>query len=185
MPSEEDIVSGSGGVDAASVGTGAAGGAAVGASVGNIFPGVGTAVGAVVGGVVGAGIGALNPVPVRTPAGPQETTLQNWNSIQRRDYLSRFRPREDLLIKYATDAKAPMRAAQEAGGLVNSAYSDVGASQQRRLARQGVIQTPEQIAAQGRRTEFSKGLATVGAMNTAARRTYDRQTALLSGGTFR
>lgn len=97
------------------------------------------------------------------------------------DFQRRFRGFEDQQIAFALDRNAPMAAAREALGDVESAFARIPGQQQERNARMGVTQTAADAQAQGRAAKLAGGLASVTAANRAARQTYDRQTAVFSG----
>lgn len=97
------------------------------------------------------------------------------------DYQRRFRLFENQQIAFATDRNAPMAAATEALGDVQSAFSRIPGQQARRAERMGVTQTPADLASQQRATSLAAGLASVTGANRAARQTYDRQNAVFSG----
>jgi hypothetical protein len=97
------------------------------------------------------------------------------------DYQRRFRTFENQQIAFATDRNAPMTAATEAIGDVQSSFGQIAGQQQRRNQRMGVQVTAGQQQSQDRAVNLAGGLAAVTAANRAARQTYDRQTAVFGG----
>ena len=100
---------------------------------------------------------------------------------QYQDYMTRFRPREDWLINYATDQNKPMEDAQKARGYVGLAFAGSEAGLDRRLSGLGVSATPEQRDSFKRTQTYLKGISEVDAMNRTAQSTYDRQMGILTG----
>lgn len=166
-------------MDGKSALSGAGGGAAAGAALGSVVPGIGTAIGAIGGAIFGGLMGGLNKRP--KPQGPteQEKALSQWGAAQRADYLARFRPREDSLIRYATDASQPLKSAEAAKSTTAAQYADAPDRIARNLDRMGVKATAEQTAGIARRSKLQSGLASVDAMNRSSQATYDRQTQIL------
>lgn len=108
-----------------------------------------------------------------------QKALQSWGRAQDMDYMARFRPREDFLINYATDAGLAAKEAGEAGAFVNKTFADAPAVAERQLGRLGITQTPEQKAAAARSAEYQRGLSEVDAMNRTSVATVNRQREVL------
>lgn len=101
-------------------------------------------------------------------------TRQQWA-----DYVTTFVPIENQLIDYATDPATVGNAMAEASTDVNAAYDAQQGATQRRLRGLGVTLDADQQRAQQREFGLSKSLADVGAQNTAAALTRQRQSSIL------
>lgn len=101
-------------------------------------------------------------------------TRQQWA-----DYVSTFVPIENQLIDYAMNPATVGNAMSEASADVNAAYDAQQGATQRRLRGLGVTLDADQQAAQKRDFGLSKSLADVGAQNTAAAVTRQRQQSIL------
>lgn len=101
-------------------------------------------------------------------------TRQQWA-----DYVNTFVPIENQLIQYATDPNVVNNAMSEASGNVVDAYDAQRGAINRRLRSLGVNLDPDQKRSQERSFGLSKSLADVGAQNTAAALTRQRQQSVL------
>ena len=101
-------------------------------------------------------------------------TRQQWA-----DYVSTFVPIENQLIDYAMSPSTVGDAMAEASADVGAAYDAQQGATQRRLKGLGVSLDADQQAAQKRDFGLSKSLADVGAQNTAAALTRQRQSQIL------
>ncbi|MGE6778250.1 hypothetical protein ACQKFL_11485 [Vreelandella titanicae] len=108
--------------------------------------------------------------------------LGQLNRAQWNDWLNRFSPYVDELADVAQDNNAPGLAATNASNAVGLAYdsSQLGLDQQRQSY--GVTQTPQQKAAEERRTNIERSASMVSAGNEARISAQDRQDAILAGG---
>ncbi len=98
---------------------------------------------------------------------------------QWQQYVSTFVPLENQLIDYATNPDTVNNAMVEASRDAGASYDAQAGATQRRLRGLGVTLTPDQQAAQTRSMGLSRGLADVGAQNTAAELTRSRQQQIL------
>lgn len=108
-------------------------------------------------------------------------TLGRLTREQFSDYVTRFRPIEDQLIRYATDPTQPDASAQRALGFTQSAYQNSTGQMRRNEQRVGIQPTAGQTESINRERNLSQGLDEVSNMNRAAQQTRDLQTGLLSG----
>lgn len=108
--------------------------------------------------------------------------LGQLNRAQWTDWKNRFAPYVDELARVAQDNSAPGMAASNASNAVGLAYdnSQQGLGQQRQSY--GVTQTPQQKAAEERRTNIERSASMVSAGNEARISAQDRQDAILAGG---
>lgn len=108
--------------------------------------------------------------------------LGQLNRAQWSDWRSRFAPYVDELARVAQDNNAPGMAASNASNAVGLAYdsSQQGLGQQRQ--GYGISQTPQQQAAEERRTSLERSASMVSAGNQARISAQDRQQAILAGG---
>lgn len=108
--------------------------------------------------------------------------LGQLNRAQWGDWKNRFAPYIDELARVAQDNNAPGIAATNASNAVGLAYdnSQQGLAQQRQAF--GISQTPQQQAAEERRTSLERSASMVSAGNEARISAQDRQQAILAGG---
>lgn len=108
--------------------------------------------------------------------------LGQLNRAQWNDWRNRFSPYVDELASVAQDSSAPSTAAANASSAVGLAYdsSQQGLEQQRQGF--GINQTPQQRAAEQRRTNVERSASMVSAGNQARISAQDRQDAILAGG---
>lgn len=108
--------------------------------------------------------------------------LGQLNRAQWADWINRFAPYVDELARVAQDNSAPGVAAANASNAVGLAYdnSQQGLAQQRQ--GYGISQTPQQQAAEERRTHLERNASMVSAGNEARMSALDRQQAILAGG---
>ncbi|WP_339885127.1 hypothetical protein [Vreelandella maris] len=108
--------------------------------------------------------------------------LGQLNRAQWNDWRNRFSPYVDELASVAQDSSAPDTAAANASIAVGLAYdsSQQGLEQQRQ--GYGINQTPQQQAAEQRRTNVERSASMVSAGNEARISAQDRQDAILAGG---
>lgn len=108
--------------------------------------------------------------------------LGQLNRAQWTDWKDRFAPYVDELARVAQDNNAPGNAATNASNAVGLAYdnSQQGLDQQRQ--GYGISQTPQQQAAEERRTSIERSASMVSAGNEARISAQDRQQSILAGG---
>lgn len=108
--------------------------------------------------------------------------LGQLNRAQWSDWLNRFSPYVDELANVAQDNSAPGMAATNASNAVGLAYDS--SQQGLELQRQGygISQTPQQKAAEERRTNIERSASMVSAGNEARISAQDRQQSILAGG---
>lgn len=108
--------------------------------------------------------------------------LGQLNRAQWEDWKNRFAPYVDELARIALDDNAPGVAAANASNAVGLAYDN--SQQGLALQRQsyGINQTPQQQAAEQRRTSVERSASMVSAGNEARISAQDRQQAILAGG---
>lgn len=108
--------------------------------------------------------------------------LGQLNRAQWNDWRNRFAPYIDELARAAQDNNAPGAAAANASNAVGLAFdsSQQGLAQQRQ--GYGISQTPQQQAAEERRTSLERSASMVSAGNEARISAQDRQDAILAGG---
>ncbi|MGP9417207.1 hypothetical protein ACT3R4_17645, partial [Halomonas sp. AOP7-E1-9] len=108
--------------------------------------------------------------------------LGQLNRAQWGDWQNRFAPYVTELARVAQDNNAPGVAGANASNAVGLAYD----SSQQGLALQrqgfGISQTPQQQAAEERRTNIERSASMVSAGNEARISAQDRQGAILAGG---
>ena len=101
-------------------------------------------------------------------------TQDQWNT-----YVGSFVPIENQLIGYANDPTQPLKSMQAASADVNSAYNQQQGNLQRTQAGMGITLNADEQKAQASNFGLSKALADVGAQNTAAALTTQRQQSIL------
>jgi hypothetical protein len=108
--------------------------------------------------------------------------LGQLNRAQWNDWKNRFAPYVDELARVAQDNNAPGMAAANASNAVGMAYdnSQQGLAMQRQGF--GINLTPQQQAAEQRRTSVERSASMVSAGNEARISAQDRQNAILAGG---
>ena len=108
--------------------------------------------------------------------------LGQLNRAQWEDWKNRFAPYVDELARVAQDNNAPGMAAANASNAVGMAYdnSQQGLAMQRQGF--GINLTPQQQAAEQRRTSVERSASMVSAGNEARISAQDRQNAILAGG---
>ena len=108
--------------------------------------------------------------------------LGQLNRAQWADWRNRFAPYVDELARVAQDSSAPGTAAANASNAMGMAYD----ANQQGLAMQrqgfGINLTPQQQAAEQRRTSVERSASMVSAGNEARISAQDRQNAILAGG---
>jgi hypothetical protein len=108
--------------------------------------------------------------------------LGQLNRAQWADWKNRFAPYVDELARVAQDSSAPGAAAANASNAMGMAYD----ANQQGLAMQrqgfGINLTPQQQAAEQRRTSVERSASMVSAGNEARISAQDRQNAILAGG---
>jgi len=108
--------------------------------------------------------------------------LGQLNRAQWADWKNRFAPYVDELARVAQDSSAPGTAAANASNAMGMAYD----ANQQGLAMQrqgfGINLTPQQQAAEQRRTSVERSASMVSAGNEARISAQDRQNAILAGG---
>jgi len=108
--------------------------------------------------------------------------LGQLNRAQWTDWKNRFAPYVDELARVAQDSSAPGTAAANASNAMGMAYD----ANQQGLAMQrqgfGINLTPQQQAAEQRRTSVERSASMVSAGNEARISAQDRQDAILAGG---
>ncbi len=109
-------------------------------------------------------------------------TMSQIHRAEWEDYKSRYLPRLQDSIAYATGDKPITEGVQRAGDSVDRAYQTSIGTNQRDLSRYGVSETAEESSNRSRLASISQGAEKVAAQNQTRLQVQDLQNSILAGG---